>query len=116
MSDNFPEVTTTGWGQPSPQPGRHAVRIILIPASIILLYRNEGRAVEVIRAFDQYAAQLVEVSPDAVDPESRTRHGLDRAAGGARAFASHHHAPAAVRIRTAVSTRRALSLISTSRL
>jgi hypothetical protein len=71
MNDNFTEVTTTGWGN---RVGGSLIGmlfgIILIPASIILLYWNEGRAVEAIRALDQGTAQVIEVSPGAVDPTS----------------------------------------------
>jgi hypothetical protein len=71
MSDNFTEVTTTSWGSRvgSSLTGM-LFGIILIPVSVILLYWNEGRAVEASRALDQGATQVVEVSPDAVDTAS----------------------------------------------
>ncbi len=41
--------------------------ILLVPASIYLLYWNEGRAVDAIRALDQGLSQLVEAKPDTAD-------------------------------------------------
>ena len=71
MSDRFTEVTTEGWGQ---RLGGSLVAaligLILVPASIVLLYWNEGRAVDVIRALNRGAAAVVEVSATAVDPQA----------------------------------------------
>lgn len=71
MSDQFTEVTTEGWGQ---RLGGSLIAaligLILVPASIVLLYWNEGRAVDAIRALSRGAAVIVEVSADAVDPRS----------------------------------------------
>jgi hypothetical protein len=71
MSDQFTEVTTEGWGQ---RLGGSLVAaligLILVPASIGLLYWNEGRAVDAIRALDHGAAAIVEVSATAVDPQA----------------------------------------------
>lgn len=66
-SDTFTETTTTGWG------GRIGqsivgvfIGILLVLAAIVLLYWNEGRAVEAMSALNQGLHQVVEVSPDAV--------------------------------------------------
>jgi Transmembrane protein 43 len=71
MSDQFTETTTEGWG------GRLGgsliaalIGLILIPVSIVLLYWNEGRAVDAIRALNRGAAAIVEVNADAVDPQA----------------------------------------------
>jgi hypothetical protein len=71
MSDQFTEVTTEGWGQ---RLGGSLIAaligLILVPAAIVLLYWNEGRAVDAIRALSRGAAVIVEVSADTVDPRS----------------------------------------------
>ncbi len=71
MSDRFTEVTTEGWGQ---RLGGSLVAVpiglILIPASVVLLYWNEGRAVDAMRALSRGAAAIVEVSATAVDPQA----------------------------------------------
>jgi hypothetical protein len=41
-----------------------------VPASIVLMYWNEGRAVDAIRALDRGSAAVVEASPTAVDPQA----------------------------------------------
>ena len=74
MSDDFSgdsliEVTTTGWLQRIGQSIVGAlIGIILVLGSIILLWWNEGRAVEAIRALDRGAKQVVEAQANAVDP------------------------------------------------
>jgi hypothetical protein len=71
MSDQFTEVTTEGWGQ---RLGGSLIAaligLILVPASIALLYWNEGRAVDAIRALSRGAAAIVEVNASAVDPQA----------------------------------------------
>ncbi len=71
MSDQFTEVTTEGWGS---RLGGSLIAaligLILIPVSIALLYWNEGRAVDAIRALNRGAAMIVEVNATAVDPQS----------------------------------------------
>jgi hypothetical protein len=70
MSDQFTEVTTQGWLQ---RLGGSLVAalvgLILVPASIALLYWNEGRAVDAIRALNHGAAAIVEVDTTQVDPQ-----------------------------------------------
>jgi hypothetical protein len=71
MSDQFTEITTEGWGR---RLGGSLVAaligLILVPASIGLLYWNEGRAVDAIRALDRAAVAIVEVSATSVDPQA----------------------------------------------
>ena len=71
MSDQFTEVTTEGWLQ---RLGGSLIAaligFILVPASIVLLYWNEGRAVSAIRALDRGASAIVEISPEPVDPQA----------------------------------------------
>ena len=71
MSDQFTEVTTQGWGSRLGSSVVAAlVGLVLVPASIVLLYWNEGRAVDAIRALDRGNAAVVEASPTAVDPQA----------------------------------------------
>jgi hypothetical protein len=68
-SDSVTEVTTTGWLQRIGQSIVGAlIGILLVIGSIILLWWNEGRAVEAIRALERGAKQLVEAQANAVDP------------------------------------------------
>src|SRR6478672_6109405 len=63
-NDSVTEVTTTGWLQRIVQSFVGAIiGIVLVIGSIVLLWWNEGRAVEAIRALDQGARQVVEVNP-----------------------------------------------------
>jgi hypothetical protein len=71
MSDQFTEVTTQGWGQRLGSSVTAAlVGLILVPASIVLLYWNEGRAVDAIRALDRGSAAIVEASPTVVEAQA----------------------------------------------
>lgn len=68
-SDSVTDVTTTGWLQRIGQSIIGAlIGIVLVVGSIVLLWWNEGRAVEAIRALDRGANMLVEAKADAVDP------------------------------------------------
>ena len=71
MSDQFTEVTTEGWGQ---RLGGSLIAaligLILVPASIVLLYWNEGRAVEAIRALNRGAAEIVDIGATPVATET----------------------------------------------
>jgi hypothetical protein len=67
-SDSVTEVTTTGWLQRLLQSLIGVlIGILLVIGSIVLLWWNEGRAVEAIRALDQGARQIVEINSTAVD-------------------------------------------------
>src|SRR5580704_11759509 len=71
MSDQFTELTTQGWGQRLGSSVTAAlVGLILVPASIVLLYWNEGRAVDAIRALDRGSAAILEASPTAVEAQA----------------------------------------------
>jgi hypothetical protein len=67
MGDNYTEVTSQGYFQ---RLGGSIVGmligLLLVPASIMLLYWNEGRAVEAALALDQGQAQIVELAPAAL--------------------------------------------------
>src|SRR5205085_1050328 len=68
-SDSVTEVTTTGWGQRIGQSIVGAlIGLLLVIGSVVLLWWNEGRAVDAIRALDRGAKQLVEAQATAVDP------------------------------------------------
>src|ERR1700676_5035950 len=68
-SDSFTETSTEGWGS---RFGGSLVAaligLVLVPAAVVLLYWNEGRAVDAIRALNRGAAAIVEVNAAAVDP------------------------------------------------
>jgi hypothetical protein len=65
--DTFTETTTTGWGRRIGQSIAGVfIGILLVPVAIVLLYWNEGRAVEAISALNQGLRQVVEATPDAV--------------------------------------------------
>jgi len=67
-SDSVTEVTTTGWLQRLLQSLVGVlIGILLVIGSIVLLWWNEGRAVEAIRALDQGVRQIVEINPASVD-------------------------------------------------
>ena len=71
MSDQFTQVTTEGWG--SRLAGSFVavlIGLLLVPVSVGLLYWNEGRAVQAIRALDRGAAMIVEVNAAAIDPQA----------------------------------------------
>jgi hypothetical protein len=68
-SDSVTEVTTTGWLQRVLGSFVGAlIGILMVIGSVILLWWNEGRAVEAIRALDQGARQIVETKANVVDP------------------------------------------------
>src|SRR5438046_8252577 len=68
-SDRVTEVTTTSWPQRVLGSLVGAlIGILLVIGSVILLWWNEGRAVEAIRALDRGARQLVEAQAAAIDP------------------------------------------------
>jgi Transmembrane protein 43 len=68
-TDSVTETSTEGWGS---RLGGSLVAaligLILVPAAIVLMYWNEGRAVDAIRALDRGASAIVEVNSAAVDP------------------------------------------------
>ena len=67
-ADSFTETTTQGWL--SRVMGGFVAALIgllLVPAAVVLLYWNEGRAVDAIRALNRGAASVVEVAADPVD-------------------------------------------------
>lgn len=68
-NDTFTETTRTGWGGRIGQSIAGVfIGVLLVPAAIILLYWNEGRAVEAMSALNQGLHQVVEASPDTALP------------------------------------------------
>jgi hypothetical protein len=68
------EVTTVGWPQRIFQSFVGAViGIVMVIGSVVLLWWNEGRAVEAIRALDQGGHQIIEISADHIDPAANGR-------------------------------------------
>jgi hypothetical protein len=69
--DSFTDTSTEGWGS---RLGGSLVAaligLVLVPAAIVLMYWNEGRAVDAIRALNRGAASVIEVNATAVDPGS----------------------------------------------
>jgi hypothetical protein len=71
MSDQYTEVTTQGWLQRIGGSFIAAlIGLLLVPLSIVVLYWNEGRAVDASRALSRGAAAIVEVNATAVDPQA----------------------------------------------
>jgi hypothetical protein len=71
VSDSFTETTTEGWGS---RLGGSLVAalfgLILVPAAVVMMYWNEGRAVDALRALNRGAASIVEVNASPVDPST----------------------------------------------
>jgi len=69
VSDQYTEITTQGWGQ---RIGGGFVALLLglllLPASLGVLYWNEGRAVTAATALRTGAATIIEADPNALDP------------------------------------------------
>ena len=62
-SDSFTETSTQGWGSRLGSSLIAAlIGLLLVPAAIALLYWNEGRAVDALRALDRGAAAIAEVT------------------------------------------------------
>src|SRR5947208_2943285 len=73
-ADSVTEVTTTSWLQRLLQSFIGGlIGILLVIGSIVLLWWNEGRAVEAVRALDQGAHSIMEVHADAVDGAAEGR-------------------------------------------
>jgi hypothetical protein len=71
MSDQYTEVTTQGWLQRLGGSFIAAlIGLLLVPLSIVVLYWNEGRAVDASRALSRGASEIVEVNATAVDPQA----------------------------------------------
>jgi hypothetical protein len=67
-ADSVTEVTTTGWLSRIGQGFIGAlIGIVLVIGSVVLLWWNEGRAVEAVQALDQGAHQIVEINSASVD-------------------------------------------------
>ncbi len=69
--DRFSETSTQGWlSRLGGSLIAALIGLILVPAAIVLLYWNEGRAVDAIRALDRGAKSTLEVSAAAPDPKA----------------------------------------------
>src|ERR1700679_3610119 len=74
VSSGLTETSTEGWGSRlGGSLGAAVIGLILVPAAIVLLYWNEGRAVDAIRALNRGAAAIVEVNSDALDPAANAK-------------------------------------------
>jgi hypothetical protein len=70
-TDTFTETSTQGYGSRLGGSLMAAlIGLILVPVAVVLLYWNEGRAVDAIRALNRGAAAIVEVAANSVDPGS----------------------------------------------
>ena len=66
---SFSETSTEGWGSRLFGSLIAAlIGLVLVPVAVVLLYWNEGRAVDAIRAMDRGAKTIVEVAATPVDP------------------------------------------------
>jgi hypothetical protein len=71
MSDQFTEVTTQGWlSRLGGSLIAALIGLLLVPASVALLYWNEGRAVDALRALNRGAAAVMEVAAEKADPQT----------------------------------------------
>ncbi|MBF0355875.1 MAG: TMEM43 family protein [Alphaproteobacteria bacterium] len=101
--DSFTKVTHKSWlGRFGSTIAGAFVGLILFIASFVLLYWNEGRAVDAIIALDAVSKQVVSVSAEVVDPsnEGRLIHlsGLVDVASNLVDPAFHVTAPNAIRL------------------
>lgn len=68
MSDRFTEVSTTGYfGRLGGSLLGMLIGFVLLLVAAVLLYWNEGRAVQAAQALDQGAKQVIEIQADTVD-------------------------------------------------
>ena len=69
--DTFTETSTEGYGSRLGGSLMAAlIGLILVPVAVVLLYWNEGRAVDAIRALNRGQAAIVEVNAN--DPKVRS--------------------------------------------
>ena len=69
VRDGFTEVTTQSWWDRIMGGFVAAlIGLVLVPLAVIVLYWNEGRAVDAIRALGRGAASIVEISAAVLDP------------------------------------------------
>ena len=105
--DSFVEVTSTGWFS---RLGQSLVGVLIgligIVGAIVLLYWNEGRAVDAATALQEGAGAVISVAADQVDPgrEGKLVHVIGDAAatGPARDQALGVSAPDVLRLRRVV--------------
>ncbi len=87
-TDSFSEASSQGWLR---RLGGSLVAaligLIMVPAAIVLMYWNEGRAVDAIRALNRGAAAIVEIDSTVKNPDANGKlvhlSGMMRPAGGA---------------------------------
>jgi hypothetical protein len=69
MSDNFTETTSRSWVSRIGNSIKGVLfGLLMIIGSTVLLFWNEGRAVQTARSLDEGAAAVIDVSPAKVDP------------------------------------------------
>lgn len=74
VRDGFTEVTTQSWWDRIMGGFVAAlIGLVLVPVAVFVLYWNEGRAVDAIRALGRGAASVLEVSSAAIDPAGEAR-------------------------------------------
>lgn len=74
MSRQYTSTTRTGWGQRLMQSIKGIITgFVLILVAIVLLWWNEGRAVNTAKGLAEGAAAVVAVGADAVDPNNDAR-------------------------------------------
>jgi hypothetical protein len=86
MPDTFVETTSTSWLSRIGQSITGVLfGLVLIAGSIILLFWNEGRAIQSARSLAEGGKVVVDVSPDSIDPANEGR--LIHVSGDARTTA-----------------------------
>ena len=69
MSDSFREVTSVSWfGRIRRSVGGLVIGLLLVIGMVVLLFWNEGRAVQTARSLAEGAGAVVSAQADAVDP------------------------------------------------
>lgn len=69
MSDSFTETTSVSWfGRIGRSLGGVVVGVVLVIAMAVLLFWNEGRAVQTAKSLAEGASAVVSVKADAIDP------------------------------------------------
>jgi hypothetical protein len=82
MSDDFTEISSQSiFERIGNSTKRVLFGIILVPAAVVLLFWNEGRAVQTAKSLKEGASIVVSISPDKIDPvnEKKLVHFTDEA-------------------------------------
>lgn len=72
MSDSFTETTSVSWfGRMKRSVGGLFIGVLLVIGMVILLFWNEGRAVQTAKSLTEGAGSVVSVAADVIDPSNQ---------------------------------------------